>query len=75
MFDLGFSELRGKSASDLWKDVINSQAQNGKNDIRGEKLFALVDYPELMELYNPAAEQKITPWEEDSAVSQCPLCL
>ena len=22
-----------------------------------------------------AAEQKITPWEEDSTISQCPLCL
>ena len=41
LFDLNFSELRGKSASELWKDVINSPAQNGKNDIRGEKLSAV----------------------------------
>ena len=74
MFDLGFSELRGKSASDLWKDVINSQAQNGKNDIRGERFSSAVQYIRLMGL-GLAAEQKITPWEEDSTVSRCPLCL
>ena len=51
LFDLGFSELKGKSASELWKDVINSQSQSGKNDIRGEKLSTLVDYLELMGLY------------------------
>jgi hypothetical protein len=44
LFGLDFSELRGKSAGELWKDVINSQAQNGKNDIRGEKLSSVVGY-------------------------------
>ncbi|OSD08660.1 hypothetical protein PYCCODRAFT_1429722 [Trametes coccinea BRFM310] len=54
-WDLDFSELKSKSAGDLWREVIQSQSQGGKNDIR-------------------AAEQKITPWEDDAAVSQCPLC-
>ena len=36
IFKLDFSELKGKSTGELWKDVINSQVQNGKNDIRGE---------------------------------------
>jgi len=36
IFNLDFSELKGKSTGELWKDVINSQVQNGKNDIRGE---------------------------------------
>ena len=48
---MGLSELKGKSASELWKDVISSQAQNGKNDIRGEKLSAVVDCLQLMELH------------------------
>ncbi|KAH9945939.1 FYVE-domain-containing protein [Epithele typhae] len=56
IWDLDLSDLRTKSAGDLWREVVQSQgAQNSKNDIR-------------------AAEQKITPWEEDSVVSQCPLC-
>ncbi|CCM02068.1 uncharacterized protein FIBRA_04144 [Fibroporia radiculosa] len=56
IFDIDFSELRSKSASDLWRDVLQSQVAPGvKNDIR-------------------AAEQTITPWEDDAKVSQCPLC-
>ena len=51
LFDLDFSELRGKSASDLWNDVIKSQAQNGKNDIRGGKLSAAADCIWLMKSY------------------------
>ncbi|CDO72894.1 hypothetical protein BN946_scf185002.g79 [Trametes cinnabarina] len=54
-WDLDFSELKSKSPGDLWREVLQSQSQGGKNDIR-------------------AAEQKITPWEDDAAVSQCPLC-
>nr|VWP00805.1 Zinc finger protein 58 [Ganoderma boninense] len=55
-WDLDFSDLKSKSAGDLWREVVQSQAsQSGKDDVR-------------------AAEQKITPWEEDSSVSQCPLC-
>ncbi|PIL24175.1 hypothetical protein GSI_13928 [Ganoderma sinense ZZ0214-1] len=55
-WDLDLSDLKNKSAGDLWREVVQSQAsQGGKNDAR-------------------AAEQKITPWEEDSTVSQCPLC-
>ncbi|KAI0831511.1 FYVE zinc finger-domain-containing protein [Trametes gibbosa] len=55
-WDLDFSDLKNKSAGDLWREVLQTQApQGGKNDIR-------------------AAEQKITPWEDDAAVSQCPLC-
>ena len=74
IFNLDFSELKGKSTGELWKDVISSQVQNGKNDIRGERLPSVAGYTKLMEL-GPAAEQKITPWEEDSSVSRCPLCL
>lgn len=36
IFELDISELRSKSASDLWRDVIQSQGTpGGKNDIRG----------------------------------------
>ncbi|KAH9842728.1 FYVE-domain-containing protein [Rhodofomes roseus] len=35
IFEMDFSELRSKSASDLWRDVVQSQvASGGKNDIR-----------------------------------------
>ncbi|KAI0636775.1 FYVE zinc finger-domain-containing protein [Trametes polyzona] len=55
-WDLDFSDLKNKSAGDLWREVLQTQASQGsKNDIR-------------------AAEQKITPWEDDASVSQCPLC-
>ncbi|KAM5534103.1 hypothetical protein V8D89_012284 [Ganoderma adspersum] len=55
-WDLDLSDLKNKSAGDLWREVVQSQAsQSGKDDVR-------------------AAEQKITPWEGDSSVSQCPLC-
>ncbi|GJE95157.1 FYVE-domain-containing protein [Phanerochaete sordida] len=53
-FDIDIASLKGKSAGDLWKGVVQAQA-GGKNDIR-------------------AAEQAITPWEDDASVSQCPLC-
>ncbi|EPT06065.1 hypothetical protein FOMPIDRAFT_68551 [Fomitopsis schrenkii] len=53
---MDFSELKGKSASDLWREVVQSQGTpGGKSDIR-------------------AAEQVITPWEDDASVTQCPLC-
>ncbi|OCH95056.1 hypothetical protein OBBRIDRAFT_788793 [Obba rivulosa] len=56
IFDLDFSELRSKSASDLFREVVTSQGVSGKkNSIRDE-------------------EQRITPWEDDSAVASCPLC-
>lgn len=53
-FDIDIASLKGKSAGDLWKGVVQAQV-GGKNDIR-------------------AAEQAITPWEDDASVSQCPLC-
>lgn len=34
-FDIDISSLKGKSAGDLWKGVVQSQAAGGKNDIRG----------------------------------------
>lgn len=35
IFEMDFSELRSKNASDLWRNVVQSQAQPaGKNDIR-----------------------------------------
>ncbi|TCD63295.1 carboxypeptidase Y-deficient [Steccherinum ochraceum] len=55
-FDLTLSDLRTKSAGDLWREVTTPQPTPGsKADIR-------------------AMEQTITPWEDDAAVSQCPLC-
>ena len=37
IFEMDFSELRSKSASDLWREVVQSQVTpgSGKNDIRG----------------------------------------
>ncbi|PVF98902.1 FYVE-domain-containing protein [Serendipita vermifera] len=59
-FDFNLPDLKGKNASDLWRDVVDSAASskllNSKGDIRQQ-------------------EQAITPWQEDSAVSACPLCL
>jgi len=56
IFEMDFSELRSKSATDLWKEVVQPQVTpGGKNDIR-------------------AAEQTITPWEDDASVTHCPMC-
>jgi rabenosyn-5 len=59
-FDFNIPDLKGKNASDLWRDVVDSASSskllNSKGDIRQQ-------------------EQAITPWQEDSAVSTCPLCL
>lgn len=72
-FDMDFSSIRGKSAGDLWKGVVQSQA-GGKSDIRGQFCSRLRDL-EILIIYSLlASEQKITPWEEDAAVSQCPCC-
>ncbi|KAH9857082.1 FYVE zinc finger-domain-containing protein [Lenzites betulinus] len=55
-WEIDFSDLKNKSAGELWREVLQTQASQGsKNEIR-------------------AAEQKITPWEDDATVSQCPLC-
>lgn len=35
-FDIDISTLKGKSAGDLWRGVVQSQAAGVKNDIRGE---------------------------------------
>ena len=36
LWDLDLSDLRGKSAGELWREVVQSQAaQSGKNDVRG----------------------------------------
>ncbi|PSR94051.1 hypothetical protein PHLCEN_2v4479 [Hermanssonia centrifuga] len=69
-FDL--ESIRGKSASDLWKGVVQGQASS-KNDIRCKLVFDSF----VREVTNDvpvAAEQTITPWEDDASVSQCPLC-
>ncbi|EJD02379.1 uncharacterized protein FOMMEDRAFT_168848 [Fomitiporia mediterranea MF3/22] len=53
-----WSEFRQKSASELWKSVVESRAaaaNGGKGDIR-------------------AAEQRITPWQDDADVPTCPHC-
>ncbi|KAL5532683.1 PEP7 [Sanghuangporus sanghuang] len=54
--DLG--DLKGKSATELWRSVLESRAaaaNGGKGDIR-------------------SAEQRITPWQDDAEVSACPHC-
>ena len=70
-FDIDIGSLRGKSAGDLWKGVVSAQA-GGKNDIRGQ--FSCVYALKKITDTNLAAEQAITPWEDDASVSQCPLC-
>ncbi|KLO14693.1 hypothetical protein SCHPADRAFT_302337 [Schizopora paradoxa] len=58
IFDIDFNELRSKTASDIWRGVLESRAaaaNGGKGDVR-------------------AAEQVITPWQDDSEASACPLC-
>ena len=74
IWDLDLSDLKNKSAGDLWREVVQSQAsQSGKNDIRGVPFRLRRDARHGSDGVL-AAEQKITPWEEDSAVSHCPLC-
>jgi hypothetical protein len=36
IFDVDFSDLKKKSASELWKGVLQSQGQGGKGDTRGQ---------------------------------------
>ncbi|KAL5529681.1 hypothetical protein ACEPAG_5666 [Sanghuangporus baumii] len=51
-------DLKGKSATELWRSVLESRAagaNGGKGDIR-------------------SAEQRITPWQDDAEVSACPHC-
>ncbi|KAI0093580.1 FYVE zinc finger-domain-containing protein [Irpex rosettiformis] len=62
-FDLDISSLRGKSAGDLWRGVV-TQAQAGVHVGGGGNSKGDVR----------AAEQTITPWEEDRDVKECPLC-
>lgn len=35
-FEIDFSDLKNKSAGDLWKGVLQSQAPGGKGDVRGK---------------------------------------
>ncbi|KAH8116909.1 FYVE zinc finger-domain-containing protein [Phellopilus nigrolimitatus] len=58
LFELDFNDLRTKSASELWRGVLESRAaaaNGGKGVIR-------------------VAEQRITPWQDDAEVSACPHC-
>jgi rabenosyn-5 len=62
-FDFDLSDLKGKNASDLWRGVLDSAATSrlgGGSHSKGEIRLQ---------------EQAITPWQEDSAVPACPLCL
>jgi len=70
-FDL--DSLKSKKvpdASDLWRGVVLGN-QDKARDIRGGIMHHL-NAPFAHPI--PAAEQRITPWEEDNAVSKCPLC-
>ena len=61
-------------ANGLWKGVVNGGLRDTtKVEIRGWHLFKYDDV--LISHFNlPAAEQRITPWEDDATVSRCPLC-
>lgn len=79
-FEIDFSELRAKSASDIWRGVLESRASaanGGKGDVRG--MFSRWKRNCLSSRYTNltimiAAEQNITPWEDDADVAACPLC-
>ena len=64
-FDLDIGSLRGKSAGELWRGVV-SQAQGAAVGMGGGLGNSKVDIR--------AAEQTITPWEEDKDVKECHLC-
>ncbi|KDQ60679.1 hypothetical protein JAAARDRAFT_31656 [Jaapia argillacea MUCL 33604] len=61
IFELDFKELRSRSAGDLWKGVLMGSSTGSAGIGNGPGDIR-------------AAEQKITPWEDDASVSQCPLC-
>jgi rabenosyn-5 len=75
-FDFDMSELKNVDPSGLWKGMLQSQVSS-KSDIRG-----MVGLFRLPPIHNPifsyatllAAEQRITPWQDDASVSKCPLC-
>ncbi|KAG6335722.1 hypothetical protein ID866_3364 [Astraeus odoratus] len=72
-FDVDISNFKNMDAADIWKGVLKSQAfQGAKADIRGIP-EALPRLPLFLHRFT-AAEQRITPWQEDSAVSKCPFC-
>jgi rabenosyn-5 len=63
-------------ASGLWKGVVSGGLQDAtKTEIRGWHLFQSMIFFILISHFNlSAAEQRITPWEDDATVSKCPLC-
>ena len=66
-------DIRSMGPSDLWRGVIQSQvAAGGKGDLRGWFCTFTLRKPCLN--LRIAAEQDITPWQNDADVSQCPLC-
>ncbi|THH08176.1 hypothetical protein EW145_g2887 [Phellinidium pouzarii] len=58
LFELDFSDIRTKSTSELWKGILESRAASA-NGGKGDIR---------------AAEQRITPWQDDVEVSTCPHC-
>ncbi|KAG8814881.1 carboxypeptidase Y-deficient, partial [Serendipita sp. 401] len=61
-FDFDLSELKGKNASDLWRGVLDSAASTRLGGVNAKG--------EIRQ-----QEMAITPWQEDSSVPACPLCL
>ncbi|KAF8610000.1 FYVE-domain-containing protein [Ceratobasidium sp. AG-I] len=60
IFDLDLSDLKSKSANELWRGVVESKAASQERATRGNEW--------------KAAEQAITKWEDDKDVSACPIC-
>lgn len=72
LFDLDISTIKNLDPTDLWKGVLNSQALQGpKAETRGKYFFMREPHDSHFII---AAEQRITPWQEDGTVSRCPLC-
>ena len=69
-FNLDFKNM---DPGDLWKGVLQSpMIQGSNNDIRG--IYSSIHFVEWVLISLEDAEQRITPWQDDAAVSKCHLC-
>lgn len=72
-FDLDISNIKNLDPTDILKGVLKSPAfQGAKGEIRGRDAIQ----PRCVTFlhYFLAAEQRLTPWQEDSTASKCPFC-
>ena len=67
-----FNHLSLHSPGEIWKGVIAGGLDSTKADIRG-KLDVYRSFYVILTL-SLAAEQRITPWQDDVNASKCPLC-